>query len=225
MSAPPPSSVDDDAPDAPAAPLFDLGEALGGRRGILDASLPGTVLVIVDVFASLWWAIGASVIAAVAIGILRLARHETLRQAASGVLGVILAALLAAFTGKAKTFFLPGILINGGYAVVMIASILARRPVLGYVAQALDKRFVGWRADAKLRRAATFATLVWTAVFAGRFLVMGWLYLHTHTTWLATAKLAMGLPLWGVAVMASLLLLQPPGDKDEHAAEGLAQPA
>jgi Protein of unknown function (DUF3159) len=195
-------------------PLLDLGEALGGRRGIVDASLPGFVLVVVNVAVSLGWAIVAAVATAVVIGALRIVRKEPLRQAVSGVLGIAFAALLAAYTGQAKNFFLPGIIINAAYAVALLASIAARRPVLGYVAAALDRRFVGWRADPALVRRATGATLVWIAVFVTRFVLQGWLYLHDHVGWLATARLAMGWPMWGLAVMASLLLLQPPASDD-----------
>jgi hypothetical protein len=203
--------ADDDAPL-----LFDLGTALGGRRGVIDASLPGFVLVVVNVATSLTWAIIAAVATAAGIAVLRIARKETLQQAFSGVLGIVLAALLAAYTGKAKTFFLPGILINGAYVVATVGSIAARRPLLGYVAAALDRRFAHWRADRHLVRRATYATLVWAAIFAVRFVLQGWLYLHDHVGWLATARLAMGWPLWGVAVMASLLLLQPPEGAPER---------
>jgi hypothetical protein len=213
--------ADDDAPL-----LFDLGQAMGGRRGIIDASLPGFVLVVVNVATSLTWAIIAAVITAAAIAVLRIVRHETLQQAFSGVLGIVLAALLAAYTGQAKTFFLPGILINGAYVIATLASIAVRRPVLGYVAAALDRRFTHWRSDRQLVRRATYATLVWATIFAVRFVLQGWLYLHDHVGWLATARLAMGWPLWGLAVMASLLLLQPPstGDDGADGAER-AQPA
>src|SRR4051794_38124848 len=110
-------------------PLFDLGEALGGRRGIVDASLPGFVLVVVNVAVSLTWAIVAAVGTAVVIGGLRIARKEPLRQAVSGVFGIAFAALLAAYTGQAKNFFLPGIIINAAYAVALLVSVAVRRPV------------------------------------------------------------------------------------------------
>lgn len=202
-------------PAAPAAPLLpDLATLLGGRRGIVDASVPGIVLVSVDVFARLPVAIGAAVATTAVIGVLRLLRHEPLRQAVSGLLGIALAAGLAALSGDAKTFFLPGILINVGYALGCAGSVLVRRPLLGYVATALDRRFTGWRDDTRLRRAAAYATLVWAAIFGCRAVVQGWLYVHDHETWLATARLAMGWPLWGLAVLVSLLLLQPPDGSD-----------
>src|SRR5438445_258283 len=96
-------------------PSLDLADLLGGRRGVIDASTPGVVLVIVDTFAPLGWAIGAAVVAAVAVAILRRVRGEPLRQAAMGLVGLAGAAALAAFTGNAKTYFLPGILANACY--------------------------------------------------------------------------------------------------------------
>lgn len=221
-----PADADAADPEARQAPLFDLAAALGGRRGIVDASLPGTVLVFVNVGAGLWWAIVAALLTAVGVGVLRLARHETLQQAASGVLGIALAAALAALTGKPKTFFLPGILINAGYVVACLASVAAGRPLLGYIAAALDARYAGWRADRRLRRAASYATLVWVGIFLVRAVVQSWLYLHDRVEWLATARLALGWPLWAVAVIGSLLLLQPARDaRPAPAAAAVSPPA
>ena len=45
-------------------------------------------------------------------------------------------------------------------------------------------------------------------MFTSRACVQGYLYLHDEVHWLAPVKLGMGLPLWGVAVTATLLLLQ-----------------
>src|SRR3954462_5198711 len=115
----------------------DVAKMLGGRRGVIDATTPGIVLVIVDAFTSLTWAIGAALIAAAVIAVLRLLRHEPLRQAGAGVLGLAGAATLAASAGSAKTSFLPGILINAAWAVASIPSIVVSRPLLGYAAAML----------------------------------------------------------------------------------------
>ena len=119
----------------------DVAKMLGGRRGVIDAATPGIVLVIIDAFTSLAWAIGGALIAAACIAILRLLRHEPLRQAGAGVLGLAGAAALAAYTGSAKTYFLPGILVNAAWAVAAITSILVGRPLLGYAAAMLDRGY------------------------------------------------------------------------------------
>ena len=187
---------------------IDVAKMLGGRRGVIDATTPGIVLVIVDAFTSLTYAIGAALIAAAAIAVLRLLRHEPLRQAGAGVLGLAGAAALAAYTGSAKTYFLPGILINAAWAVASFGSIVIGRPLLGYAAAMLDRGYAHWQQEPGLRRAAAMATGVWALVFTSRALVQGYLYVHNDVHWLAPVKLGMGLPLWGVAFALTLLLLE-----------------
>lgn len=192
----------------PAARPVDIAEMIGGRRGVIDASTPGVVLVIVYTFAPLGWAIGAALVAALVVAIVRKLRGEPLRQAAMGVGGLAAAAALAAFTGNAKTYFLPGILLNAGYAVLTIASILVGRPLLGYVAALIDRGYAHWREDPPLRKAATQATAMWATVFALRACVQGYLYTHDHVHWLAPVRLGMGLPLWALAVAGTLFVLE-----------------
>lgn len=190
-----------------AAP-FDLSEMVGGRRGVIDMSAAGVTLVIVDTFAPLAWAIVAAVVAAAIVTLIRWIRHEPLRQAAMGLLGLAGAAALAAITGNAKTYFLPGILLNAGYAVVTATSMAIGRPLLGYVIAFLDRGYSHWQEDVGLRRAATVATAMWAAVFAVRACVQGYLYAHGDVHWLAPARLGLGLPLWFLAVAGTLFVLE-----------------
>src|SRR4051812_49247053 len=193
--------------ERPPAPL-DLAEILGGRRGVIDASTPGGTLVIVDTFAPLGWAIVAALGAAAAVAVLRRLRGEPLRQAAMGLLGLAGAAGLAAVTGNAKTYFLPGILANAGYAILTIGSIVIGRPLLGYIAAMLDRGYGHWREDPRLHRAATIAPPMWATVFTLRALGQGDLYEHDHVHWLAPVRLGMGLPLWALAVAGTLFVLE-----------------
>ena len=186
----------------------DLGRMVGGRRGVVDAATPGVALVMVDAATALKWAIVAAVGVAGAIAVLRLLRREPLRQAGAGVLGLAAAAALAAYTGDAKTYFLPGILVNAAWAVATVTSIAIGRPLLGYAAALLDRGYSHWRTDNGLRRAAALATAIWSVVFTSRACVQGYLYVHNDVHWLAPVKLGMGLPLWFAAVAATLFLLE-----------------
>jgi hypothetical protein len=187
---------------------WDLAELLGGTRGVIDAAAPGVALVIVNAFAALSWAIVAALCAAAVIAVLRRLRGEPLRQAGFGLLGLAGAAGLAAITGNAKTYFLPGILLNAAYAAGALISIVARRPLLGFAAEIWDRGYSHWRHDRQLKRAATVGTAIWMLVFAARAGVQGYLYLHNKVHWLAPVKLGMGLPLWALAITGSLLLLK-----------------
>jgi hypothetical protein len=198
------------APDSAASVWegVDMAEMLGGKRGIIDASIPGVLLVIVNAFAPLGWAIVGACISAVVVAIVRWRRGEPLRQAVMGLGGLAFAAALAAFSGQAKRYFLPGILLNVAYAVVAFASIVARRPLLGYAAALIDRGYAHWREDAGLRRAAMWSTALWGLVFAVRAIVQGYLYANNRVHWLAPVRLAMGLPLTAVALAGTLLLLE-----------------
>lgn len=202
--------------DRPAAP-FDLAEMVGGRRGVVDMSIPGVSLVIVDTFAALAWAIVAALGAAAVVALVRVVRHEPLRQAGMGLLGLAGAAALAAITGDAKTYFLPGILLNAGYAVITAGSIAIGRPLLGYVIAFVDRGYAHWQQDRDLRRAATMATAMWAAVFTVRAVVQGYLYIHGQVHWLAPARLGLGLPLWFLAIAGTLFVLEGRRrDPDDH---------
>ena len=202
------------------APIFDLGKMLGGRRGVIDASTPGVVLVIADTFAPLGWAIGASLVAAVTIAVLRKVRGEPLRQAAMGLPFLVLCAMLAAFTGHAKTYFLPGILMTAVGAVITTISILVRYPLVGFVAASLDAAYGNWRNHPGQRRAATLATIVWAFVLATRASVQGYLYTHNHDDLIPSVRLFMSTPLTILAVAVSFYLLEAERE-DEEKAEAL----
>lgn len=190
-----------------AAP-FDIAEMVGGRRGVIDMSVAGVTLVIVDTFAPLGWAIVAALGAAAVLTLIRWFRRDPLRQAGMGFVGLGGAAALAALTGDPKTYFLPGILLNSGYALVTLASIVVGRPVLGYVIALVDRGYSHWREDRDLRRAASLATAMWAAVFTVRAVVQGYLYTQGQVDWLAPARLGLGLPLWFLAIAGTLFVLE-----------------
>lgn len=128
--------------------------------------------------------------------------------AVSGLLAVIFAVGLAVITGKPKTFFLPGILLNGALAAVGFASTLAGRPAVAYLLAPVWPRFVGWRDDPWRRRLATSLTAIWSTVFLLRFVVMGGCYLvDAAPSVLAIVKIVLGLPIAAVAAALSVRLV------------------
>ena len=123
------------------------------------------------------------------------------QPAFSGLLGVGIAAVIAYQTGDAKDYFLVGIWLSFVLAVVFLASVLLRRPLVGVIWGLLSGRGKAWRADRRARVAYDVATLAVTAVFAARFVVQNWLYGEDFTGWLAFARIAMGYPLTAVALV------------------------
>ncbi|MFI7589237.1 DUF3159 domain-containing protein [Spongisporangium articulatum] len=113
---------------------FDLGKSVGGPRGLIESVLPYAVFSIVyGVTRDLRPAIYAAVVPVVVLAVWRLVRRESLMQAVSGVIGVLIGAYAAQRTGNAANFFVPTIIKNIGFALVYAVSALVRWPLLGLV--------------------------------------------------------------------------------------------
>jgi hypothetical protein len=181
-----------------------LLDQMGGVPGIIASSIPVAVFVVVNLLFELRPALIAALVAGVLIAVWRIARKQRLQPAVSGLLGVGLAAFIAYRTGEARGFYLPGLIYSAVFAVTFLVSVLVRWPLAGVIWHGLNGQGHGWRDDPRLLRAYTFATLLWTAVFVARLVVQGLLYNADQETWLGIARLAMGYPLVGVALLGTV---------------------
>lgn len=125
-------------------------------------------------------------------------------QASGGLVGVVVAGGVAAYTGSAGGYFLIGIWFSLVGAVLMLVSVLARRPLTGLLWNALHSNQFAWRGDRKVARAHDVATLAFVALFGARYIVQDWLYETDATGWLAFARIAMGTPLLALAVLVTV---------------------
>nr|WP_245900416.1 DUF3159 domain-containing protein [Prauserella shujinwangii] len=176
-------------------------EQMGGVSGLFYSSVPVIVFVLANAVFGLQVGIWSAVGSAVAITVLRIVRKEPLQPAISGFFGVAIAAFLAYRTGTAKGFFLFGIWASLVYCAAFLLSIVVRWPLAGVVWNLLNGTGTAWRRDKPSRFGYDVATLALAAVFAARFVVQRWLYDEDLTGWLAFAKIAMGYPLYGLALL------------------------
>jgi hypothetical protein len=179
-------------------------QRVGGLSGLIYASVPSVVFVIADAAAELYVAIGLAVASALAVAALRALRGEPLQPALSGLLGVGIGALIAAYTGSAKDYFLVGIWVSFVLAIVLVASVLVGRPLVGVIWGLVSGSGQSWRTDRRSRFRYHLATLAFAAVFGARFVVQNWLYDADSTGWLAIARIAMGYPLSGLALLVAV---------------------
>jgi Protein of unknown function (DUF3159) len=177
---------------------------MGGVPGIVASTIPVVVFVVVNVLASLQPALIAAVASGVAVAIWRIARKQALQPAVSGLIGVGVAAFIAYRTGEARGFYLPGLLLSAACGLAFLVSVVVRWPLAGVIWHGINGEGQSWRSDRRLLRAYTFASLLWTVVFASRVVVQGWLYNADEETWLGIARLAMGYPLVGVALLGTI---------------------
>jgi Protein of unknown function (DUF3159) len=194
-------------------------EQMGGISGIVASSIPVAVFVLANLLLELQPAIIAALVAGVLIAIWRIVRKQRLQPAVSGLLGVGLAAFIAYRTGEARGFYLPGLIYSAVFATAFLVSVLVRWPLAGVIWHGINGHGHGWRRDPRLLRAYTLASLLWTVVFLARLVVQGLLYNADEETWLGIARLAMGYPLVGVALLGTVWAVRRAGrDPDPLAA-------
>ena len=186
----------------------ELLKALGGWRGTVEAAVPIILFVVT-------WQLTDRLRPAVVVAgagmavfvLLRLVQRQTLTHVLSGVIGLVVAAVVATRTGNASDFFLPGILYNAGLAVVFAVSMLTGWPVVGFMFGAVTGDVTGWRRRRGVRLLFQKLTGVLLANYVIRVVVQLPLYLAGSVVLLGASKIALGWPLLGVSVLVIGALL------------------
>jgi hypothetical protein len=214
---------------------FSASQAIGGVRGLVEAVLPGLVFVVAFViFTDLTIPLIASVVAALVLVVARLVQRTPVTQALGGLLGIAIGVLWAWRSGEAENYYAGGLLLNAGYLVVLLATILARRPAVGYVVEALRAgltpdavkaeanraadndvpsilaSLTAWRDDPAKMRMYAIATWLWVGLFALRLAVKTPLYFAGDIAWLGTFHLLLGVPLWALVLYLTWYVVRRP---------------
>jgi hypothetical protein len=194
--------------------------AIGGVRGLIESILPGLgFLVTYTITQNLVPSVLAPLGLAVVFIIVRVLTRQPVTTALAGALGIGISAALALLTGNANDNFVPGFFINAGVLLVMIVSLIARRPFVGVIVGLL----LGdddWRRNAAKMRVAAVATVLWATLSALRLAVQVPLYLAESTEALAATKLVMGVPLYAMLLWVTWLLVRTAWRAREEPADG-----
>ncbi len=202
-----------------------LAKALGGRRGMLEAAAPTIV------FTVLWLttreiqvALAVSVGAALVLLAVRLVQRSTVQFVVNALVGIGIGwffVRLAASRGgsedeQALAYFLPGLLYNGGYAVVMAFTCLIGWPLVGFMVGSVTGDVTAWHRDKQVVRLCT--TLTWLlaipcvvrVVLQAPLWIGGWsgsLDVDVAIGALGVLKIALGWPLQLAALGGMLWVL------------------
>jgi Protein of unknown function (DUF3159) len=187
-----------------------LAEAVGGPLGMAETALPAVAFVTAyaasgsntDLSAAV--AVGLALVLAVA----RLVRRQSPKHALTGLVGVAFAAFIAARSGRAEDFFLPGLLANAAYASAFLISLALRRPLVGEIVSRLDGEGKGWRDDPARVKAFRRASWLWAWLFLTRLAVQLPLYLAGAVVALGVARTAMGVPLFALGLWLTWRLVR-----------------
>lgn len=181
---------------------------VGGVSGVIYSSLPVVTFVVVSSASGLLPAIASALGVAALVLLWRLVRRGSIQPALSGFIGVAICALIAYLVGQSKGYFLMGIWTSLLWAVVFAASVLIRRPLVGYAWSWATGRDRGWRDVPRAVYAFDIASLCWTLVFGARFVVQRLLYDADQTGWLGVARIGMGWPLTALAALATYVAIK-----------------
>jgi len=150
----------------------------------------------------------AALIPSVVLAAWRVVAREPLTQALSGVLGIGLGAGIALYTGRAQDFFLPSILKNIGLGAVYAITAVVRWPLVGVLLGFTLGEDLNWRRVRPRMRVYQQATWLWAGVFAVRAAVQAWLYSTGQAAALGFVNILLGLPLFGLAVGLTWMLVR-----------------
>ncbi|UUY04900.1 DUF3159 domain-containing protein [Svornostia abyssi] len=189
-----------------------IHEALGGPLGIAESAAPAVVFVIAYSIAGQEPTTAAIIAAAVGglFALARIARKETIQFALAGMAGLAISAFVVSRTGNAEDFFLPGLLLNGVYAAGYLISILVRWPLIGLILETAMQKGTAWRKDPTKLKLYSRVSWIWVAMFSLRLVVQVPLYFADAVAALGVARVAMGVPLFALAIYLSWLLIREP---------------
>ena len=196
---------------------FDVWQAVGGVRGLVETVAPGLIFIIVFLVThQLVPSIVAPVIVAVlAIG-LRAVQRIDVMPALGGLLGILISAVWAWRSGEASDYFTWGLVTNGAYLGGLLVSMALRWPALGLLIGFLRGDATAWRNGPRrnepeqrlTRRRYWQVTWLWVGLFAARLLVQAPLLLAHATTALAVTRLIMGPFLFALVAWLTWMLVR-----------------
>ena len=202
-----------------------LAKALGGRRGMVEAAVPTLLFTVVWLSTKqLQVALVVSVAAAVlALGV-RLVQRSTVQFVLNALFGIGIGwffVTMAARRGgsedeQALAYFLPGILYNGGYAVVLSLTVLVGWPLVGFMVGSVTGDATAWHSDKQVVRLTSTLTWLLAAPCVLRVVVQGPIWLgawsdaiaaETAIAILGVLKIVLGWPLQLAALAAMMWVL------------------
>ena len=202
-----------------------LAQALGGRRGMVEAAVPTLLFTVIWLTTKeLRTALLVSVVAAVALLVLRLVQRSTVQFVVNALVGIGIGYLFVTLSARsgasadeqALAYFLPGILYNLGYSVAMAFTCVIGWPLVGFLVGSVTGDATAWHQDRAVVRLCTKLTWMLVLPCVLRAGVQGplWLGGQTGTVDADTAvaalgilKIALGWPLQLAALAGMVWLL------------------
>jgi hypothetical protein len=202
-----------------------LASALGGRRGMAEAALPTLLFTTIFLTAkNLQAALIVSIAAAAVLLAVRLAQRSTPQFALNAMFGIGIGWFFVYLSGRsggdandqALAYFLPGLIYNTGYSLLLAASCLTRWPLVGFMVGSVAGDPLEWHRDRQVVRLCGLLTWVLAAPCVIRIVVQWPIWVSakqggvdegTAIAALGVLKVVMGWPLQLAALALMVWLL------------------
>lgn len=202
-----------------------ISRALGGRRGMVEAAVPTIVFTVIWLSTKeLRYALAASIAIAVALLVARLVQRSTVQFCLNALFGIGIGWLFVTISARqggsaddqALAYFLPGIIYNAGYTVVLSLTCLIGWPLVGFMVGSVTGDPTAWHRDRQIVRLCTQLTWLLAVPCLLRVVVQApiWLAGRSETmdpdraiALLGVLKISMGWPLQLAALAAMAWVL------------------
>ena len=202
-----------------------MSKALGGRRGMLEAAVP-------TIFFTILWlttedlrtALTVSIASALVLLVVRLVQRSSVQFVLNALFGIGIGAVFVRISAsrggsaddQALAYFLPGIIYNAGYSVVLALTCLVGWPLVGFMVGSVTGDATAWHRDKQVVRLCSLLTWllavpcvlrvvaqapIW---FAGK---SGAIHPDSAVAALGILKIVMGWPLQLAALAAMVWVL------------------
>lgn len=202
-----------------------ISRALGGRRGMIEAAVPTIVFTVVWLTTKeLRYALTASIAIAVVLLVARLVQRSTVQFVVNALFGIGIGWLFITISARrggseddqALAYFLPGIIYNSAYTVVLTLTCLIGWPLVGFMVGSVTGDATAWHKDKQIVRLCTILTWLLAVPCLLRVLVQapiwfaaksGAMEADSAVAALGVLKIAMGWPLQLAALAAMAWVL------------------
>jgi Protein of unknown function (DUF3159) len=202
-----------------------LSSALGGRRGMLEAAVPTIAFTVLWLTTrELQVALAVSIATALVLLVARLVQRSSVQFVVNALVGIGIGWLFVTISARrggsedeqALAYFLPGILYNSGYFVLMAFTCLIGWPLVGFMVGSVTGDPTAWHADKQIVRLCAQLTWLLALPCLVRVVVQAPIWLAGNSgaldvdaaiAALGVLKLALGWPLQLAALGTMLWLL------------------
>lgn len=202
-----------------------ISRALGGRRGMVEAAVPTLVFTVVWLTTKeLRYALVSSIAIAVAMLAVRLVQRSTVQFCLNALFGIGIGWVFVTISARqggsaddqALAYFLPGIIYNAGYTVVLSLTCLIGWPLVGFMVGSVTGDPTAWHQDKQVVRLCSLLTWLLAVPCLLRVVVQAPIWIAGHSAamdpdravaLLGVLKIAMGWPLQLAALAAMAWVL------------------